>query len=322
MTAMPGMHQDFSAPALGNPGNVSMRGVEDWGARSSRALSSGAGVVRRRMTAGTGLEPLPLQPLRRSAANFGAAPALGGIGLPSPSAVGPKAIRQASSPLDVLGRQRELPTGGANSVLTLSRAPLFPSGPLQKPNQRESEVQAACAKRPPKSEGQFGSRPHGLSLRHEVPGATSAFVARSSSSPREERRRSAAAIDGEALNTSSERGHALTGGSGAKSDSKEAASSPASPAVESATSGPKYAAKCAAVANLQRLFFEEVGRSGDANAAAATALLRLAEESRPAAELSPRRTLAEGVQRDLSRTRNIPSEDDLVVREAEDTIGL
>lgn len=35
------------------------------------------------------------------------------------------------------------------------------------------------------------------------------------------------------------------------------------------------------MASLQRLFFEEVRRSGDPNAAAAAALLRLAEESRP-----------------------------------------
>lgn len=41
------------------------------------------------------------------------------------------------------------------------------------------------------------------------------------------------------------------------------------------------AAKCQAVASLQRFFFEEVARGGDPNAAAATALLRLAEESRP-----------------------------------------
>jgi len=39
----------------------------------------------------------------------------------------------------------------------------------------------------------------------------------------------------------------------------------------------KNAAKIQAVASLQRLFFEEVARGGDANAAAAKALLRLAE---------------------------------------------
>lgn len=46
----------------------------------------------------------------------------------------------------------------------------------------------------------------------------------------------------------------------------------------------KHAARCQAVASLQKLFFEEVGRSGDPNAAAAAALTRLAEESRPVEE--------------------------------------
>jgi hypothetical protein len=71
------------------------------------------------------------------------------------------------------------------------------------------------------------------------------------------------------------------------SDSKEEVKT-AVEAPNGKASDPKYAAKCAAVANLQRLFFEEVGRSGDANAAAAAALLRLAEESRPNPELTPR----------------------------------
>lgn len=51
----------------------------------------------------------------------------------------------------------------------------------------------------------------------------------------------------------------------------------------------KNAARCQAVASLQRLFFEEVERGGDPNAAAAKALLRLAEESRPVDTCSPRR---------------------------------
>jgi len=41
------------------------------------------------------------------------------------------------------------------------------------------------------------------------------------------------------------------------------------------------AAKLQAVASLQRLFFEEMKSCGDPNAAAAAALVRLAEESRP-----------------------------------------
>mmetsp|Transcript_4119 Transcript_4119/g.6993 ORF Transcript_4119/g.6993 Transcript_4119/m.6993 type:complete len:240 (-) Transcript_4119:80-799(-) len=39
-------------------------------------------------------------------------------------------------------------------------------------------------------------------------------------------------------------------------------------------------ARCQAVKSLQRLFFDEMSRSGDPNAAAAAALLRLAEETR------------------------------------------
>jgi hypothetical protein len=107
-------------------------------------------------------------------------------------------------------------------------------------------------------------------------------------------------------------------GANSRADPRE----PTTPdASNGAASGPKYAAKCAAVANLQRLFFEEVGRSGDANAAAAAALLRLAEESRPTGELSPRHLGAGGGQRDPGRTTNLPREleEDLVVREAEES---
>eukprot|EP00931_Biecheleriopsis_adriatica_P066642 TRINITY_DN4094_c0_g1_i1.p1 TRINITY_DN4094_c0_g1~~TRINITY_DN4094_c0_g1_i1.p1 ORF type:complete len:254 (-),score=63.83 TRINITY_DN4094_c0_g1_i1:137-898(-) len=44
----------------------------------------------------------------------------------------------------------------------------------------------------------------------------------------------------------------------------------------------REAVRSSAVASLQRLFFEEVKRGGDVNAAAAAALKRLAEETRPA----------------------------------------
>jgi hypothetical protein len=96
---------------------------------------------------------------------------------------------------------------------------------------------------------------------------------------------------------------------------------PATAEGQNATkASPKYAAKCAAVKNLQRLFFEEVGRSGDVNAAAATALRRLAETSRPAAELSPRYLTHAGES--IHTTKNVPAEDDLVVREAEEPFGM
>merc|ERR1740121_1106536 len=55
-------------------------------------------------------------------------------------------------------------------------------------------------------------------------------------------------------------------------------------AAQRSASAPTPAARLQAVASLQRLFFEEVRRSGDPNAAAAAALLRLAEESRPPVE--------------------------------------
>lgn len=64
--------------------------------------------------------------------------------------------------------------------------------------------------------------------------------------------------------------------------------SPAEDAVADAQA--KNAAKCQAVASLQRLFFENVARGEDPNAAAASALLRLAEESRPPAEVLRRPT--------------------------------
>jgi len=49
----------------------------------------------------------------------------------------------------------------------------------------------------------------------------------------------------------------------------------------------RNAAKCQAVASLQKLFFEEVNNGGDPNIAAAAALRRLAEESRPNPESMP-----------------------------------
>lgn len=63
------------------------------------------------------------------------------------------------------------------------------------------------------------------------------------------------------------------------------------------------AARCQAVASLQRLFFEEVARGGDPNAAAANALLRLAEESKPAGDssgTSPRRSQNEQRSRSVT----------------------
>lgn len=54
-----------------------------------------------------------------------------------------------------------------------------------------------------------------------------------------------------------------------------------SPEGEEQSESGKNAVRCRAVASLQRLFFEEVQRGGDPNAAAAVALKRLAEETRP-----------------------------------------
>jgi len=241
-----------------NPSSRSMPGLEALSTRSSRTLSTGAGVVRRRLPASSGLEPL--QPRRAngtsaSSSDLGAlAGVAGGSGLPS-----------------------------AASVHKPLRAPLF------QPMALANRAEASNARRPPSGEGHFGSRPHGLPLRRE---ASPARIEHASHLPHDERRRSAAAIDGEALHGSPTA--ALAGVAAECSfPASPASGSPAKPelqepslhAATSAASAPKYAAKCAAVANLQRLFFEEVGRSGDANAAAAAALLRLAEESRPSAEV-------------------------------------
>lgn len=277
------------------------RGVEDF-TRSSRTLSSGAGVVRRRMTAGPGLEPLPLQLSRRPSASSGAGTGTANVSGLSTAAsapllsaeVGPGGLcRPRGMPLDGPARREPAHGGTANPVFKLSsalknevsaRAAAEGRPPCsgaaanaskalhdpacrtvesslghRAPSDKQPSEQAKHAKRPPNGGGQFGSRPHGLPLRRvEASGAlpdppVRVFDASSPPSP-----------------LASPRCIAST-----KSETKSFASDP------------KHSAKCAAVANLQRLFFEEVGRSGDANAAAAAALLRLAEESRPAVELSP-----------------------------------
>jgi len=77
----------------------------------------------------------------------------------------------------------------------------------------------------------------------------------------------------------------------------------------------KNAAKCKAVASLQRLFFEEVRRGGDANAAAAAALKRLAEEtrqddeSRPVSRLEPSLGPGEKHLQNSSLARGLRDED-------------
>mmetsp|Transcript_42150 Transcript_42150/g.68270 ORF Transcript_42150/g.68270 Transcript_42150/m.68270 type:complete len:288 (+) Transcript_42150:46-909(+) len=77
----------------------------------------------------------------------------------------------------------------------------------------------------------------------------------------------------------------------------------------------KNAAKCKAVASLQRLFFEEVQRGGDANAAAAAALKRLAEEtrqddeSRPVSRLEPSLGPGEKHLQNSSLARGLRDED-------------
>lgn len=314
------------------------RGMEDWGTRSSRTLSSGAGVVRRRMTAGSGLEPLPLQPPRRPAAGSGAGPGFGGpagtanvSGLSASASapllsaqVGPSGLRRPKGmPLD--GPATSVPghAGTANPVFSLSSAlknevtaraaaqgrqpfsgaPANTSKPLHDPGCRSMQFslghrglsdkqhseQAKHAKHPPNGGGQFGSRPHGLPLRRvEASDALldpSAPVFDASCSPLASPH-CIAATHGETKSMGSSEGSLEYSKATAGSDLKVDLNLMPFPAKGFA-SDPKYAAKCVAVANLQRLFFEEVGRSGDANAAAATALLRLAEESRPAMELSP-----------------------------------
>lgn len=95
-------------------------------------------------------------------------------------------------------------------------------------------------------------------------------------------------------NAGMEKGAAPSAGAGVpQANAAVASSSSSAPAerepTETQASAPskeveRNTAKCQAVASLQRLFFEEVKRSGDPNAAAAAALLRLAEESRPVGE--------------------------------------
>lgn len=357
-----------------NPSNAGgVRGVEDWGSmRSSRALSSGAGVVRRRLTAGTGLEPLGggrLEPL-------GMPPLRGGGKLAEELAgamFGPHGARGGAGSASV-GALPSTP-----SVFKLPRAPLFSNSPLQMPSLPEVEAKSSSrasdaaqgkastgvartaslpggpgagfpgggfpggglqtgaaasasepskapkAQRPPNVEGQFNSRPHGLPLRR-VQGSRPGGIG--APSPREQRR-AAAAIDGEAPSATPVTG---TTPERAVDAAKAAPKDATAPDGENGSVVPPpdngNAAKCAAIANLQRLFFEEVGRGGDANAAAAAALRRLAEESRPVGDLSPRGGVAGGAQRDHSRTVNLPAEldgktgkpsgDDLVVREAEE----
>lgn len=77
------------------------------------------------------------------------------------------------------------------------------------------------------------------------------------------------------------------------------------------------AAKVQAVANLQKLFFEEMKNGGDPNAAAAAALVRLTEASRPVSDVEPMRTTPRRVQPSQQRPPAAGGETELRA-EAED----
>jgi len=336
----------FSAAPAFNPASNSVRGVEDWGTRSSRALSTGAGVVRRRMTAGSGLEPLPLgrRPGANSSSSLGLASGAGSVstgGLPSaapafkraplfpdkfllqpraaPSQPKSEAPSVRSSSVGGLSFGAAVPRlqGAASGASAQLRDPGWHSRDLPhravgspKTQSSSDSVQATNPQRPPSGEGQFVSRPHGIHLRRATDGE--AVSATPTSAQRGE-------VEG--ATSKAEPKQSLVVASKAEPKESLAAPSKAEPKETPVAGDPAksvHAAKCAAIADLQRLFFEEVGRGGDANAAAAKALLRLAEESRPAAELSPRRSAAVAAKRDHSRTASFPTEGDLIVREAEE----
>lgn len=336
------MLQDSQLPAL-NPSIPSGRslnpigsgrGVEDWSTRSSRTLSSGAGVARRRITADI-TSASPLQPLRRPAGITGVNGGLGNPGpssnsglsgassVPSLSSLGTKGARRIS-PLDAPGLGSPSPVFKLSSCLkdeASSRAagrmmegcgaksslagatPLqpSPSGQLRESGWRNRDFDlhkpqgayeakpaelAKGAQRPPNGDGKVMSRPHGFPLRRELQAAEPATLAGLTTSPHPSVHDSALAPSAAQPATPAPQG-APAGSEEAGPKAEPKADTVQAEAPKGAVTDPKYAAKCAAVASLQRLFFEEVGRSGDANAAAAAALLRLAEESRPAPELAP-----------------------------------
>lgn len=309
------------------------RGVEDWSTRSSRTLSSGAGVARRRITADI-TSASPLQPLRRPAGITGVSGGLGNPGpssnsglsgassVPSLSSLGAKGARRIS-PLDAPGLGSPSPVFKLSSCLkdeASSRAagrmmegcgakssfsgatPLqpSPSGQLRESGWRNRDFDlhkpqgayeakptdlAKGAQRPPNGDGKVISRPHGFPLRRELQAAEPAPLAGPTSSPPSAHESCLASSAAQPVAPAPQ--GASKGSDQAEPKAEPTADSVQTEAPKGAVTDPKYAAKCAAVASLQRLFFEEVGRSGDANAAAAAALLRLAEESRPAAELAP-----------------------------------
>mmetsp|Transcript_110679 Transcript_110679/g.173159 ORF Transcript_110679/g.173159 Transcript_110679/m.173159 type:complete len:298 (-) Transcript_110679:160-1053(-) len=249
-------------PALSLNPNSGRRAAEDWNVAplgSSRALSSG--VVRRRVTAGTGLEPLSLKPLRQPTSTEKGGNA---SSLPSASTRLPRQpLFQASALSPRGGLDKDSPSSfGGRAGLPRAKGPSD-----RRDIQRTHDIlSGASPRRPQMSEGQSASRPQGLPLRPEA--SVASIGVPGEVSPRSAKRHPGGVEPAIVRWTSTQ---------SAPNESQGRAPDP------------KHAAKCAAVANLQRLFFEEVGRSGDANAAAAAALLRLAEESRPQTELTPRR---------------------------------
>jgi len=250
-------------PALSLNPNSGRRAAEDWNVAplgSSRALSSG--VVRRRVTAGTGLEPLSLNPLRQPTSTEKGGNA---SSLPSAKTRLPRQpLFQASALSSHGGLDKDSPSSfGGRASLPRAKG-LFDRRDIQRTH---DILSGASPRRPQMSEGQSASRPQGLPLRPEA--SVASIEVPREVSPRSAKRH----LDSGGVEP------AIVGWTSTQSAPNES---------QGHAPDPKHAAKCAAVANLQRLFFEEVGRSGDANAAAAAALLRLAEESRPQTELTPR----------------------------------
>mmetsp|Transcript_93988 Transcript_93988/g.166371 ORF Transcript_93988/g.166371 Transcript_93988/m.166371 type:complete len:444 (-) Transcript_93988:64-1395(-) len=377
--------------------------AEDWTARSSRTLSSGAGVARRRTGGGERLQPLAHRRPNPSPGPTGLPSGPGLSSISSSASVNQKAGRRAN-PLDTPSGlfPAANSAGNSNPAWRVPRQPAFngatPFGrPLaQSQGQGDTEAVAAtagarglfpAASRPPlpgtqgqgfpgsargdgsagrptagaagssRADGSAARPPAGLAGSAHGDGSAALLFGsgrpnsgtraagiglpprRMGSANRERSSPAAATPPQSASALADERGaSALSGareaaGSSCRSVSAAASPIPATPTPDSPKGGegrspdPKSAARMNAVRSLQRLFFEEVGKSGDPNAAAAAALLRLADESRPSDEqLTPRPSgrqagaaRSSGPHGGMTRTVNLEAGGDLELNEAEDS---
>lgn len=325
---MPEHHAGAGGLATG-PGRGPLAGLEE---RTLRSSLTSAGLARRRTAANERLDPLRRSGSRsglpgglgsrpgspRSTADAGSTalgiPAAGGgVGGAAPPQLGRSAVWTPARPLPAAMLRGAGACASSSSTASAARpgatgsgrnSPAVPGRPLQgrgagKLSAAVGYVGAAAATAAAAQEAQL---PGGRRLEGHGPGdrggGTADGVAAAEAAV--EQGGPHAAAEPRAAAAGQQRGTATGSGAAPRAADAGASSGGAGGAggrTEGSTSD--AAARLQAVASLQRLFFNEMKRGGDPNAAAAAALLRLAEESRPVGDLL-------GGTRPQTRSRSLP----------------